>query len=107
MEKTLEKSNGVTNQNKNQRKRPTWDNPTEFLMSCIQMSVGLGNIWRFPFACYENGGGAFIIPYVIVLFVMGKPLYYLETFLGQFASQSSLRIWEINPAFRGLLYCSE
>lgn len=75
-------------------------------MSCIQTSVGLGNIWRFPFTCYENGGGAFIIPYVIVLFIVGKPLYYLETFLGQFTSQSMLRIWDVNPAFRGSLHIS-
>lgn len=85
----------------NQKERPTWSNKTEFLMSCIQTSVGLGNIWRFPFTAYENGGGAFIIPYVIVLLIIGKPMYYLETFLGQFTSQSSLKIWEINPAFRG------
>lgn len=71
-------------------------------MSCIQTSVGLGNIWRFPFTAYENGGGAFLIPYVIVLFIIGKPMYYLETFLGQFTSQSSIKIWEINPAFRGV-----
>lgn len=71
-------------------------------MSCIQTSVGLGNIWRFPFTAYENGGGAFLIPYVIVLFIIGKPMYYLEMFLGQFTSQSSVKIWEINPAFRGM-----
>lgn len=71
-------------------------------MSCIQTSVGLGNIWRFPFTCYENGGGAFLIPYVIVLFIIGKPMYYLEMFLGQFTSQSSVKIWEVNPAFRGV-----
>lgn len=71
-------------------------------MSCIQISVGLGNIWRFPFTCYNNGGGAFLIPYVIVLFIVGKPMYYLETFLGQFTSQSSVKIWEVNPGFRGI-----
>ncbi|XP_055305392.1 sodium-dependent nutrient amino acid transporter 1 isoform X1 [Sitodiplosis mosellana] len=86
----------------NQKERPTWSNKTEFLMSCIQTSVGLGNIWRFPFTAYENGGGAFLIPYVIVLFIIGKPMYYLETFLGQFTSQSSIKVWEVNPAFRGV-----
>lgn len=49
------------------------------------------------------GGGAFLIPYIIVLFVIGKPMYYLESYLGQFVSQSSIKIWEVNPAFRGKL----
>lgn len=70
-------------------------------MSCIQTSVGLGNIWRFPFTAYENGGGAFLIPYIIVLFIIGKPMYYLEMFIGQFTSKSSIKIWEVCPGFRG------
>lgn len=53
------------------KERPKWSNKTEFLMSCIQTSVGLGNIWRFPFTAYLNGGGAFLVPYVIVLFMIG------------------------------------
>lgn len=62
-------------------------------MSCIAMSIGLGNVWRFPFTAYENGGGVFLIPYIIVLFVVGKPFYYLEMILGQFTSRSSVKIW--------------
>ena len=62
--------------------RQQWSNPIEFLLSCISMSVGLGNVWRFPFTAYENGGGAFIIPYIIVLLLIGRPFYLLE--LGQF-----------------------
>lgn len=65
------------------------------------MSVGLGNIWRFPFTAYENGGGAFLIPYIIILIVVGKPFYLLEMILGQFSSQSALKIWNLAPAFRG------
>ena len=37
--------------------RQQWANSTEFLLSCVSMSVGLGNVWRFPFTAYENGGG--------------------------------------------------
>lgn len=62
-------------------------------MSCIAMSVGLGNVWRFPFTAYENGGGAFLIPYILVLFIVGKPFYYLEMIMGQFTSSSSVKIW--------------
>lgn len=55
-----------------ENERPTWSNGVEFLMSCISLSVGLGNVWRFPYVAYENGGGAFLIPYIIVLLIIGK-----------------------------------
>ena len=87
----------------NKKGRPTWSNSLEFLMSCISMSVGLGNIWRFPFTAYENGGGAFLIPYIIVLLLIGKPIYYLEMILGQFTSRSSIKIWDVCPLLRGEL----
>lgn len=70
-------------------------------MSCISLSVGLGNVWRFPFTALDNGGGAFIIPYLIVLFVVGKPVYYLEMLIGQFSSRGSIRVYDFSPAMRG------
>ncbi|XP_017797683.1 PREDICTED: sodium-dependent nutrient amino acid transporter 1-like, partial [Habropoda laboriosa] len=82
--------------------RSTWNNGIEFLMSCIAMSIGFGNIWRFPFTAYENGGGVFLIPYIIVLFLVGKPFYYLEMIMGQFSSSSSIRVWNMSPAFIGV-----
>ncbi|KAF2369075.1 Sodium:neurotransmitter symporter [Trinorchestia longiramus] len=84
--------------------REQWGNPIEFLLSCVAMSVGLGNIWRFPFVAYENGGGAFLIPYIVVLIFIGKPLYYMELCLGQFASRGSVKVWEMSPAFKGIGY---
>nr|XP_026488393.1 sodium-dependent nutrient amino acid transporter 1-like [Vanessa tameamea] len=86
------------------QERPQWDNQIEFLMSCIATSVGLGNVWRFPFVAYQNGGGAFLIPYVIVLIIIGKPMYYLETVMGQFSSSNCVRIWALSPAMKGTGY---
>lgn len=77
--------------------RDNWDNPVEFLLSCISMSVGLGNIWRFPYIAYANGGGAFLIPYLIILFFIGRPLYFLEMILGQFSSYGSVKVWAVVP----------
>ncbi|CAG9113477.1 unnamed protein product [Plutella xylostella] len=86
------------------QERAVWGNQIEFLLSCIATSVGLGNVWRFPFVAYQNGGGAFLIPYVIVLLVIGKPMYYLECALGQFSSRNSVRIWALAPAMKGTGY---
>ncbi|XP_075973529.1 sodium-dependent nutrient amino acid transporter 1-like [Anticarsia gemmatalis] len=85
-------------------KRAEWGSQIEFLMSCIATSVGLGNVWRFPFVAYENGGGAFLIPYIIVLMLIGKPVYYLECILGQFSSRNSIRVWSLSPAMKGTGY---
>lgn len=82
--------------------REHWSRGVEFLFSCIAMSVGLGNLWRFPFVAYKNGGGAFLIPYIIVLFVIGKPGYFLEMALGQFASRGTIKVYDCAPIMRGV-----
>ncbi|KAJ6647379.1 Sodium-dependent nutrient amino acid transporter 1 [Pseudolycoriella hygida] len=82
--------------------RDSWGNGWEFLMSCIALSVGLGNVWRFPFTALDNGGGAFIIPYIVVLFLVGKPVYYLEMVIGQFSSRSSIKAFDLCPISRGI-----
>lgn len=84
------------------KERAQWGNGIEFLMSCVAFSVGLGNVWRFPYTAYENGGGAFLIPYIVVLFIIGKPFYYMEMILGQFTSRSCVQIWSVSPAFKGI-----
>ncbi|KAH8380522.1 hypothetical protein KR009_011178, partial [Drosophila setifemur] len=87
-----------------EKSRDNWGNSLEFLMSCIALSVGLGNVWRFPFTALENGGGAFLIPYLIVLFVVGKPIYYMEMLLGQFSSRGIVQVFDFAPLMRGVGY---
>ncbi|SPP74041.1 sodium-dependent nutrient amino acid transporter 1 isoform X2 [Drosophila guanche] len=86
------------------KQRASWNNDIEFLMSCIALSVGLGNVWRFPFTALENGGGAFVIPYLIVLILVGKPVYYMEMLLGQFSSRGSVKVYDFSPIMRGIGY---
>ncbi|XP_058462077.1 sodium-dependent nutrient amino acid transporter 1-like [Malaya genurostris] len=82
--------------------REKWDKGVEFLLSCIAMSVGLGNVWKFPSTAFKNGGGAFVIPYLIVLLFVGRPVYYLEMVMGQFSSRGSVKVYDVSPIMRGI-----
>ncbi|KAJ8382765.1 hypothetical protein SKAU_G00035430 [Synaphobranchus kaupii] len=85
--------------------RGQWSNKLEFVLSVAGGIVGLGNVWRFPYLCYKNGGGAFLIPYFIFLFICGIPLFFLESALGQFTSEGAVTSWrKICPLFEGIGY---
>ncbi|MDZ8276218.1 sodium-dependent transporter [Microbacterium aquimaris] len=64
------------------RPREQWTGQVGFILSAIGSAVGLGNIWRFPGVAYENGGGAFLIPYLVALITAGIPILFLDYAIG-------------------------
>src|SRR5690606_29008640 len=64
-----------------------------FIFAAIGSAVGLGNIWRVPAVAYENGGGAFILPYLVALLTAGIPLLFLDYALGHRWRGSAPAAW--------------
>ncbi|KAL4225787.1 hypothetical protein ACF0H5_016476 [Mactra antiquata] len=79
--------------------RGNWSRKLDFILSCLSYVAGLGSVWRFPYICFRNGGGAFLIPFFTMLFVIGIPMVFLEMSIGQFASSGAVSIWKASPIF--------
>ncbi|XP_045505160.1 sodium-dependent noradrenaline transporter-like [Colias croceus] len=86
--------------------RETWGTGADFLLSIIGFAVDLANVWRFPYLCYRNGGGAFLIPYMLMLVFGAVPLFYMELILGQYNRQGPITLWKICPLFKGVGFCA-
>ena len=67
----------------NLRTRASWHSRPAFVLSTCGASIGLGNIWKFPFLTFKHGGVKFIVAYLIAMFVVGIPMLLLEVTLGQ------------------------
>lgn len=67
-----------------------WSSRTAFILAAIGSSVGLGNLWRFPYVAGENGGGAFVILYVLCVLLIGLPVLAAELFIGRRGRRSAV-----------------
>lgn len=83
--------------------RETWGKKVDFLLSVIGFAVDLANVWRFPYLCYKNGGGAFLLPYCVMLVLGGIPLFFMELALGQYNRKGAITCWgRLVPLFKGV-----
>ncbi|XP_061072648.1 sodium- and chloride-dependent GABA transporter 2-like [Conger conger] len=85
--------------------RGQWGSKVEFLLAVAGNIVGLGNVWRFPYLCYKNGGGAFLVPYLVFAVTCGIPLFLLETAMGQYTQEGGITCWrKLCPLAEGVGY---
>ncbi|XP_051950343.1 sodium-dependent neutral amino acid transporter SLC6A17-like [Xyrauchen texanus] len=83
--------------------RPAWNSKLQYILAQVGFSVGLGNVWRFPYLCQKNGGGAYLVPYFILLILIGIPLFFLELAVGQRIRRGSIGVWNyVCPRLGGI-----
>ena len=75
-----------------EQKKSEWNSNLAFMMAMISSAVGLGNIWRFPNVLYSNGGGSFMIPYIVSIFLLGISFVLVEYAVGFKFKRSIARI---------------
>ncbi|QTV80672.1 sodium-dependent transporter [Microbacterium sp. NIBRBAC000506063] len=83
--------------------RETWGTRGAFIIAAISSAVGLGNIWRFPGVAYENGGGAFLLPYLVAFLTAGLPILFFDYAIGhRYKASPPLAFRRINKKFEPL-----
>ncbi|XP_048246078.1 sodium- and chloride-dependent glycine transporter 1-like [Haliotis rufescens] len=82
--------------------RAKWNSRLEYILSLVGFCVGFGNLWRFPYICNRNGGGAFLLPFLLCLLIIGFPVFFLEVSLSQFSGRGTPRVWSFCPMFKGV-----
>ena len=102
-EKFTQDLEDTTGSNKKNEDRDAWSNQLEFVLCTVNYAVGIGNVWRFPYLVYKNGGGSFLIPYFISQVFIGFPMFFMELALGQFSGQGPASLYgRLAPLFSGL-----
>jgi NSS family neurotransmitter:Na+ symporter len=72
-----------------EEQRENWGSRAGFILAAIGSAVGLGNLWGFPYKLYSYGGGAFLIPYIAAMLIIGVPILILEFSLGHMTQRAA------------------
>ncbi|XP_060563213.1 sodium- and chloride-dependent glycine transporter 1-like [Ruditapes philippinarum] len=84
--------------------RQQWGRRIEFFLTSVGYSVGVGDLWRFPYLVMKNGGGAFLIPIIIFNIFGAMPIVYLEMIMGQYSQSGAVPVWNVCPLLKGVGY---
>lgn len=84
--------------------RQRWGRRIEFFLTSVGYSVGVGDLWRFPYLVMKNGGGAFLIPIVIFNIFGAMPIVYMEMIMGQYSQSGAVPAWNVCPLLKGAGY---
>lgn len=83
--------------------RDRWPSRAAFYLAAVGSAVGFGNVWRFPALAKDYGGGAFFIPYIMALLIVGIPVLILEISLGQAHQVGNVGVFgSFHPRIRGV-----
>ncbi|WAR13258.1 SC6A5-like protein [Mya arenaria] len=85
-------------------RKPQFSGPCSFLVSLVGYSMGTSDFWRFPYLVFRNGGGAFLIPFLLFMMICGLPMMFLEVTTAQFSGKGPMGVWDLAPFFRGIGY---
>ncbi|XP_061679788.1 sodium-dependent neutral amino acid transporter B(0)AT2 [Syngnathoides biaculeatus] len=106
-ERDVEEGGSDGDEEEEEEERPAWNSKLQYILAQVGFSVGLGNVWRFPYLCQKNGGGAYLVPYLILLVLIGIPLFFLELAVGQRIRRGSIGVWNyISPRLGGIGFAS-
>ncbi|KAL7643965.1 UNVERIFIED_CONTAM: hypothetical protein RMT77_005977 [Armadillidium vulgare] len=82
--------------------RGNWTLRLEYYMSCLGAPIAFSSLWRFPQLMAQYGGGAFLFAYLLIMILVGIPVYFMETSLAQFSQLSAVHVWRCIPVMQGV-----
>jgi len=89
------------------KERESFGSRLGFILVSAGCAIGLGNVWKFPYICAENGGGAFLLPYFFVILTAGIPILILEYTMGKTYRGGAAATWaRLNSKFEWLGWSS-